>query len=63
MNYQIVEYTKVYILHYYYILQNLLFFIGNLYGECKEGGVSVLLNNCVSCSNNHFTLIIVLGKL
>ena len=50
-------------LHYYDILQNLLFFIGTLCGECKEGGVSVLLNNCVTCSNNHFTLILVLGKL
>ena len=38
-------------------------FIGILCGECKEGGVSVLLNNCVTCSNNHLILILVLSKL
>ena len=40
-----------------------LLFIGILCSECKEGGVSVLLKNCVSCSNNHFAFILVLGKL
>ena len=50
-------------LHYYDILHISLFFIGILCGECEEGGVSVLLNNCVTCSNNHLTLILVLSKL
>jgi hypothetical protein len=36
---------------------------GILCGQCKDGtGVSVLLNNCVSCSDGFLALIIVLGK-
>lgn len=37
--------------------------IGILCGQCKEGGVSVLLNKCVSCSDYYLALIGVLGKI
>ncbi len=39
-------------------------FAGLLCGSCKNNtGVSVLLNNCVSCSNGFICLIVALGEL
>ena len=47
----------VYIIDYEYL-------IGILCGECGNGkGVSALLNNCVTCSNNNIVLIPLLGTV
>ena len=46
-----------YIIDYEYL-------IGILCGECGNGkGVSALLNNCVTCSNNNIALIPLLGTV
>ena len=41
----------------------ILFFLGILCGTCENGGVSVLFDRCVSCSNAFITLVPLLGKL
>ena len=47
----------VYIIDYEYL-------IGILCGQCGNGeGVSALLNNCVTCSNNNIVLIPLLGTV
>ena len=37
--------------------------LGILCGTCENGGVSVLFDRCVSCSNAFITLVPLLGKL